>query len=62
MGKPAAHVMRNAYLIGAKVYLRPLEEADAPECYQWISDPEVRRTLAIRARPNTEAATLEYIR
>lgn len=56
------HVMRNPYLVGAKAYLRPLEEADAAGCYEWISDPDVRRTLGMRARPNTEAQAREYIR
>ena len=40
---PRPHV---PYLVGAKVYLRPLEESDAAECWAWLNDPEVRRTLA----------------
>ena len=54
--------MRNAFLIGAKIYLRPLEEADAAECHAWLNDPDVRRTLAARAGPNTEAMSREWIR
>lgn len=54
--------MRNPYLIGAGIYLRPIEEDDAALCYEWFSDPEVRRTLALRARPNTEAASRDFIR
>ncbi len=54
--------MRNPYLIGEKVYLRPLEEADAAECHAWLNDPEVRRTLALRATPMTEARSREWIR
>jgi RimJ/RimL family protein N-acetyltransferase len=54
--------MQNPYLIGKKVYLRPLEEADAPACYTWMNDPEVRPTLARTGRPNTEAMTREWIR
>lgn len=55
--------MRNPYLIGEKVYLRALEEADAAGCYEWVSDPEVRRTAGPgRFRPNTAAATLAFIR
>jgi len=37
--------MINAFRIGQKVYLRPLERADAPLLQQWINDPEVTRTL-----------------
>ena len=54
--------MRNPYLTGTKVYLRPLEEADAAECHPWLNDPEVRRTLAVRAVPHTEASSREWIR
>ena len=54
--------MRNAFLIGAKVYLRPLEEADAAECHAWLNDPDVRRTLNARAGPYTEAMSREWIR
>ncbi len=54
--------MRNAFLIGAKVYLRPLEEADAAECHAWLNDADIRRTLAARAGPYTEAMSREWIR
>jgi len=54
--------MRNPYLIGTRVYLRPLEEADAAECHAWLNDPEVRRTLAVRGMPHTEASSREWIR
>ena len=54
--------MRNPYLVGAKVYLRPLEEDDAAVCHTWFNDPEVWRTLAVRGRPNTEARSRAYIR
>jgi len=54
--------MRNPYLIGAKVYLRPLEEDDAAVCHAWLNDREVWRTLAMRGRPNTEARSRAYIR
>jgi RimJ/RimL family protein N-acetyltransferase len=42
--------MKNPFLIGAKVYLRPLERADAPVLLPWFNDPEVTRTL-LRYRP-----------
>src|SRR2546428_11572084 len=54
--------MRNPYLVGAKVYLRPLEEDDAAVCHTWFNDPEVWRTPAGRGRPNTEARPRAYIR
>jgi [ribosomal protein S5]-alanine N-acetyltransferase len=38
--------MQNPFLIGTKIYLRPLERADAPTLEAWINDPEVTRTLA----------------
>src|SRR5690349_4185797 len=47
--------MTTPYLAGARVELRPLVESDAAECWPWFNDPEVRRTLAIRGLPNTEA-------
>lgn len=53
--------MRNAYLVGRTVYLRPLEEDDAIECHVWLNDPEVRRTLAARARAVTVADSREFI-
>jgi RimJ/RimL family protein N-acetyltransferase len=42
--------MKNPFLIGAKVYLRPLDRDDAPLILPWFNDPEVTRTLA-RHRP-----------
>src|SRR5207247_3856804 len=54
--------MRNPYLVGTKVYLRPLEESDAAECHAWLNDPEVRRTLAVRGVSHTEASSREWIR
>jgi RimJ/RimL family protein N-acetyltransferase len=54
--------MRNPYLVGTKVYLRPLEEDDAAVCHPWLNDPDVWRTLALRGRPNTEARSRAYIR
>jgi RimJ/RimL family protein N-acetyltransferase len=54
--------MRNPYLIGEQVYLRPVEEADAATCYPWMNDPDVRRNLNLRARPNTEAASRAFFR
>ena len=38
--------MKNPFLIGPTLYLRPLEKADAPMVMGWLNDPEVNRTLA----------------
>jgi len=54
--------MQNAFLVGTKLYLRPLVEADAPACWAWVNDPDVRRTLALREGPNTEELTRAWIR
>ena len=40
--------MKNPFLIGAKVYLRPLECADAPLLVPWFNDPDVTRTMIAR--------------
>jgi ribosomal-protein-alanine N-acetyltransferase len=37
--------MKNPYLIGNKIYLRPLEKEDAVSLSTWMNDPEVTRTL-----------------
>jgi RimJ/RimL family protein N-acetyltransferase len=38
--------MRNAFLVGDHVYLRPLGEEDAPRATAWMNDREVTRTMA----------------
>jgi RimJ/RimL family protein N-acetyltransferase len=37
--------VKNPFLIGTKVYLRPLERADAPLLVPWLNDAEVIRGL-----------------
>jgi RimJ/RimL family protein N-acetyltransferase len=37
--------MQNAFAVGRKVYLRPLEREDAQLVQPWLNDPEVTRTL-----------------
>jgi [ribosomal protein S5]-alanine N-acetyltransferase len=44
--------MKNPFLIGPNVYLRPLEREDAPVLVPWFNDPDVSRTL-LRHRPQT---------
>jgi UDP-4-amino-4,6-dideoxy-N-acetyl-beta-L-altrosamine N-acetyltransferase len=53
--------MRNPFLIGATVYLRPLETEDAPTLVPWLNDPEVSRFLA-RYRPVTLAEEVDFLR
>lgn len=44
--------MKSPFLIGAKVYLRPLEREDAALLVPWFNDPEITRHL-LRHRPLT---------
>src|SRR5262245_2158429 len=37
--------MINPFRVGSKVYLRPLERADAPLLVPWLNDHEVTRNL-----------------
>lgn len=53
--------MQSPYLIGSKVYLRPLDIADAATMAVWTNDPEVRRTLRLY-RPQTAETEVAFIR
>ena len=56
--------MTNAYLIGTRLYARPVEISDAPVLQNWINDPDIRRTT-MRHRPMNlkgEEAFLESLR
>jgi len=37
--------MKNPFLIGDKIYLRPIEVEDAPRYVVWLNDGDVTRTL-----------------
>src|SRR5262245_50707923 len=52
--------MNNAFLIGAGVYLRPMEKGDATAFAAWLNDAEVNRTL-LRAHPLSIAAEEDYL-
>jgi RimJ/RimL family protein N-acetyltransferase len=52
--------MKNPFLIGPTVYLRPLERADAPVLVGWLNHPDVTRTLRIY-RPINLQAEEEYL-
>lgn len=45
---------KTAYIIGPRVYLRPLERADLNEQYlSWLNDPEIARYLDTRTFPSS---------
>src|SRR5262245_41829341 len=52
--------MKNPFLIGTKIYLRPLEREDAPLYVSWLNDPEVTRTLLFY-RPINLQAEVDFI-
>ena len=53
--------MRNPFLIAEKVYLRPLEVADAAVVTPWFNDPDVTRFL-LRHQPMSLHAEEEFLR
>ncbi|MBI3302544.1 MAG: GNAT family N-acetyltransferase, partial [Deltaproteobacteria bacterium] len=53
--------MKNPFLIGTKVYLRPLEREDAPLFVPWVNDAEVTRTLEHFYRPINLQAEVDFI-
>jgi len=48
------------YLIGGKIYLRPLERGDAPVVQPWVNDPDVRYSIRT-FRPTGLQAEEEFI-
>jgi diamine N-acetyltransferase len=52
--------MTNAFLVGANIYLRPVERADAPTFVGWLNDAEVTRYL-LAYRPMTLRAEEDFI-
>ncbi len=53
--------MQNPFLIGSKIYLRPLDLADAPTLTTWLNDPEVTRYLLMH-RPLMLLAEEAFLR
>jgi RimJ/RimL family protein N-acetyltransferase len=49
-----ARAMQNAHVIGERIYLRPLERADAAVFQPWFNDPEVTENLALRRPVNLD--------
>lgn len=52
--------MKNPFLIGEKIYLRPLEREDAPTFLPWVNDQEVLATLLLY-RPQNLQTELDFI-
>jgi RimJ/RimL family protein N-acetyltransferase len=46
--------MQNPHVIGERVYLRPLERADARTVQPWFNDPEVTANLQLRRPVNLD--------
>lgn len=53
-------MMKNPFLVGRQVYLRPLEISDAEAMAPWMNDREVVRTLQTM-RPVTEESERSFI-
>lgn len=56
--------MRSVFLVGERIYLRPLEREDLPHIQKWANDPEIRR-LTGEATPMSQPgaeAFLERVR
>jgi RimJ/RimL family protein N-acetyltransferase len=49
-----------AFLVGPRVYLRPLEPADLPSLHRWANDPELR-TLTGSVMPQSMQAAAEWL-
>lgn len=54
--------MRRAFLIGERLYLRVLEDADIREEYlSWLNDTEVTRYLGVGKFPSTPETLRKYV-
>jgi RimJ/RimL family protein N-acetyltransferase len=55
--------MKNAFLVGERLYLRPLEEADVAEEYLgWLNDPDVTRYLETGRWPAYPESVRAWVR
>lgn len=52
--------MKDTFIVGHSVHLRPVRESDLPYFVQWVNDPDVRKYMLTRA-PMTEMAEKEWI-
>lgn len=54
--------MRRPFLIGDRIYLRPLEPGDANDAYvNWLNDPAVTRFMQTGAFPTTKESLRRYV-
>ncbi len=53
--------MQNPFLIGKNIYLRPIEETDAPTFIAWLNNPDVTRYLETGRFPLNLLREREYI-
>ncbi|MCL4516307.1 MAG: GNAT family N-acetyltransferase [Firmicutes bacterium] len=51
---------RAAFLIGERVYLRPMEPEDLPLIRKWVNDPEIRGLIG-EALPSSRASVEEHL-
>jgi diamine N-acetyltransferase len=51
---------RAKFLVGQRIYLRPLEQGDLHLIQKWANDPEIRR-LTGEVMPMSEAAAAEFL-
>jgi RimJ/RimL family protein N-acetyltransferase len=52
--------MKNVFLAGKGIYLRPVERADSTLFVRWVNDAEITRTLLLH-RPMTHEAEEEFL-
>jgi RimJ/RimL family protein N-acetyltransferase len=51
--------MKSPFLIGERVYLRPLKKEDLSHIQKWVNAPEVRRLIG-ETRPMSDAGADEF--
>ena len=59
MNKPQQQQMESGFLIGERVYLRPIEKEDMPLLRAWANDPETRPLIG-DIKPMNQAAAEKY--
>lgn len=53
--------MKNPYLVGKRIYLRPLAESDVNERYlSWISDSSIAKFLDVNLFPTTKRQLIDF--
>jgi len=52
--------MHSPFLIGERLYLRPLDEDDLDRCLRWINDPELQARIG-RRHPMSRAQEQEWL-